>query len=68
MGQNAFRQALQDRTGLEPIMDVRDSAVNSLHLRVQMGQFGASCYFRRSFNSSNPVRQTGFDSRASGGL
>ena len=32
MGQNAFRQTLQDRTGLEPIMDVRDSAVNSLHL------------------------------------
>lgn len=33
MGQNAFRQALQDRTGLEPIMDARDSAVNSLHLK-----------------------------------
>ncbi len=40
MGQNAFRQALQDRTGLEPIMDVRDSAVNSLHLAGDAGTLG----------------------------
>lgn len=40
MGQNAFRQALQDRTGLEPIMDARDSAVNSLHLAGNAGSLG----------------------------
>jgi hypothetical protein len=34
------RQALQDRTGLEPIMDVRDSAVNSLHLAGDADRLG----------------------------
>ncbi len=49
MGQNAFRQALQDRTGLEPIMDVRDSAVNSLHLAGDPAGLG------RVFHQGNPA-------------
>ena len=40
LGQTLSRQALQDRTGLKPIMDAGDSTVNSLNRAAEHKRFG----------------------------
>ena len=60
LGQTLSRQALQDRTGLKPMMDARDSTVNSLNRAAEHKRFGRSSASGGSFGE--------FDSRVSGSL